>query len=74
MKNTSMLLLASSYIFQEAYTIDALPALGGTNNVSTSTTSCYLCIRGGFMWCSAKWNYEEPIANGEIYSQATEKG
>lgn len=37
------------------------------------TDSCFQCIRGGWSWCSAKWNYESAaaITTSEL---STEKG
>mgnify|MGYP006907048268 CR=1 FL=1 len=67
-----LLLTAGVTNFAKAETIDNLPVLGGSN-VPTNNSSCYKCIRGGWLWCSAKWNYEEPTANASTYS-AAEKG
>jgi len=39
----------------------------------TATTSCYQCIRGGFVWCSNLWHYEEDVANS-AYTTSTEYG
>ena len=37
------------------------------------TTGCYQCVRAGWLWCSAKWHYEEPSPN-TTYDDTTEKG
>lgn len=30
---------------------------------TTATTSCLECIRGGWIWCSSKWHYEETTSS-----------
>ena len=42
---------------------------GAAVTPTTATTSCFQCIRGGWVWCSAKWNYE-----GTAPYAASEKG
>lgn len=53
---------------------DTLPVMFGSPTVpTTATTSCFACIRGGWIWCSAKWHYEEPIEN-DNYNASTDDG
>ena len=64
------------------YKLDVLPDMTGTKPTytynsgpdatnSVKITSCYQCIRAGWIWCSAKWEYSEPSGT---YDQASEKG
>lgn len=71
MKSSSIINLLLGASLVSAYYKDTLPAMSGTAYTpTTATTSCFKCIRGGWIWCSAKWNYEEA---GGSYS-STEKG
>ena len=51
-----------------------LPDLTGTAVTPTNaTSSCYQCIRGGWIWCSDKWTYQSP-SPATTYNPSLEKG
>lgn len=50
---------------------------GGTTNANFqgaagSGTECVTCIRAGWVWCSAKWNYELPYSASSAYITAVD--
>ena len=48
--------------------MNALPGNDASTAFDKTTTSCYMCIRNNYVWCSSKWNYEEPVVD---YSYAS---
>ena len=64
MKTTTYALLAASTVSAQVLpTLDTFPAMVGsaprnTEALMIATSSCFECIRGGYIWCSAKWNYQ----------------
>ena len=55
------LFLMQSSVFANS-TLDTLPVITNKGTPTMSESSCFKCIRGGWIWCSAKWNYEESTA------------
>ena len=64
------LFLMQSSVFANSI-LDTLPVITNKGTPTMSESSCFKCIRGGWIWCSAKWNYEESTAGS---FSASERG
>ena len=43
------------------------PTIINTHTNPNTSIGCIECIRAGWVWCSAKWNYELPYAENSVY-------